>query len=175
MTIADDIILHVNNFVERQRKHHLRLQGLMKEVDNSNSAIGLVQELAVMMNEINMASELYGRAFKPALDALWAEILETKKEAVEIVQREAEEPPILYVGLYWNFGFPKITEGDIQIVQWFLVLRKLQNFSPNQKEACVAMAIRSDALRDVRSDLVYTSKDILAYMRIPCPTEEEEK
>lgn len=175
MTIADDIIQHVNNFVGRQKKQHRRLQGLMKEVDNSNSAIGLVQELAVMMNEINTASELYGGAFKPALDALWAEILETKKEAVKIVQREAEEPPIMYVGPHWNPGFPKITEGDIQIVQWFLVLRTLPSFSPNQKEACVAMAIRSDALRDVRSDLVYTSKDILAHMRIPRPTENEEE
>ena len=175
MTIADDIIQHVNNFVERQKKQHRRLQGLMKEVDSSNSAIGLVQELAVMMNEINTASELYGRAFKPALDALWAEILETKKEAVEIAQREAEEPPIMYVGPHWNPGFPKITEGDIQIVQWFLVLRALPNYSQNQKEACVAMAIRSDALRDVRSDFVYTSKDILAHLRIPRPTKEEEK
>lgn len=53
MTIADDIIQHANSFVERQRKHHRRLQGFMKEIDNSNSAIELVQELAVMMNEIS--------------------------------------------------------------------------------------------------------------------------
>ena len=169
MTIADDIIQHVNNFVGRQKKQHRRLQGLMKEVDNSNSAIELVQELAVMMNEINTASELYGGAFKPALDALWAEILETKKEAVKIAQREAEEPPVMYVGPLWNPGFPKITEGDIQNRQLFIIV------VDGKCDLAVAEMGSIPSLRDVHSGFLYNTVEdgVEWYMRIPRPVNKE--
>ena len=121
MTIAEDIIQHVNNYIERQKKTHRMAQKRLREVDNSNDAVELVQELAVTMNDVHTASKLYGRAFKPALDALWAEMLETKKEAVKIVQREAEEPPVMCVGSHWVKGFPEITEGDMQDGQLFVI------------------------------------------------------
>jgi hypothetical protein len=121
-----------------------------------------------MMNEINTASELYGGAFKPALDALWAEILETKKEAVKIVQREAEEPPIIYAGSHWAKGLPEITDEDVQNGQLFLIV------DDGECGLAVAEMGSPPSLRDVHSGFLYNAiEDLLEWhMRIPRPTEE---